>query len=258
MSETRRPNILLIHSDQHRHDCIGASGNQDVRTPHIDSLAADGILFENSFCPYPICTPSRYSLLTGLYVHQHLGWSNHSTLPPGIETFPQILQNAGYRTRAIGKMHFTPKYLDVVFEELELAEKLPAWTSDLPDNSYYGYLARQGIHSPKSKSKLGGFGAEESGVSDEHHVTTWIGNRAVDAIESWQGDSNLLMIGFNRPHRPFDPPEPWNRITIPSSALRSSSSTRGRQGGGKPAPSWSTISIWRRRSCGKQAASRES
>lgn len=180
MSETRRPNILLIHSDQHRHDCIGASGHQDVRTPHIDSLAADGILFENSFCPYPICTPSRYSLLTGLYVHQHLGWSNHSTLPPGIETFPHILQNAGYRTKAIGKMHFTPKYLDVGFEELELAEKLPAWTSDLPDNSYYGYLARQGIHSPKSKSKLGGFGAEESGVSDEHHVTTWIGNRAVD------------------------------------------------------------------------------
>ena len=69
----KRPNVLIIHVDQHRMDCIGAYGNSDVKTPFIDSLAADGVRFENSFCPYPVCTPSRYSLLSGMYVHDHAG-----------------------------------------------------------------------------------------------------------------------------------------------------------------------------------------
>ena len=55
----RRPNVLVIHVDQHRIDCLGAYGNADIRTPHIDAIAADGVRFENSFCPYPVCTPSR-------------------------------------------------------------------------------------------------------------------------------------------------------------------------------------------------------
>ncbi len=58
-------------------DCLGAYGNSDIKTPHIDRLAADGVRFENSFCPFPVCTPSRYSLLSGRYVHDHHGWTNH-------------------------------------------------------------------------------------------------------------------------------------------------------------------------------------
>ena len=64
-----RPNILVIHADQHRFDCLGAYGNPDVLTPHINSLAADGVVYNESFCTYPVCTPSRYSLLTGVPVH---------------------------------------------------------------------------------------------------------------------------------------------------------------------------------------------
>ena len=51
------PNILVIQADQHRADCIGAYGNSDIKTPHIDALAADGVRYANSFCPYPVCTP---------------------------------------------------------------------------------------------------------------------------------------------------------------------------------------------------------
>ena len=65
-SAAERANVLLILADQHRHDCMGAAGNADVRTPALDSLAADGVRYTNSFCPFPICTPSRYSLLTGV------------------------------------------------------------------------------------------------------------------------------------------------------------------------------------------------
>ena len=122
-TDTQHPNILLIHADQHRFDCLGAYGHPDIRTPNIDALAADGVRYENSFCPFPVCTPSRYSLLSGQYVHQHRGWDNHCTLPPGTETFPAILKQAGYKTAAVGKMHFTPTYLDVGFDEMVLAEQ---------------------------------------------------------------------------------------------------------------------------------------
>src|SRR5262245_54936347 len=110
-----KPNILVVIVDQHRADCIGACGNRDVRTPHIDALAADGVRYANTFCCYPVCTPSRYSMFSGMYVHDHGGSSNRATLRSDIDTYPRTLRGAGYRTTAIGKMHFTPTYLDIGF-----------------------------------------------------------------------------------------------------------------------------------------------
>ena len=91
----RQPNVLVIQTDQYRWDCMGAYGNRQIQTPHLDALAAGGVRYDNSYCSYPVCTPSRYSLLTGLYVHQHFGWGNRSTLPPGLDTFPRALRRAG-------------------------------------------------------------------------------------------------------------------------------------------------------------------
>ena len=116
-------NVLLIHADQLRCDCLEPYGNTQVKTPNLSLLARDGVCFDNHFCSYPVCTPSRYSLLSGLYVHQHLGWSNHCTLPPAIPTFPKILRENGWKTAAVGKMHFTPPYLDVGFDTMVLAEQ---------------------------------------------------------------------------------------------------------------------------------------
>ena len=105
---TDRPNVLVLHVDQLRIDCLGAYGNPDVKTPNIDQLATDGVRYTNSFCAFPVCTPSRYSLLSGRYVHQHAGWDNRSTLAPEIATFPKVLREAAYHTKAVGKMHATP------------------------------------------------------------------------------------------------------------------------------------------------------
>src|SRR5512133_2201957 len=69
-----KPNILLIHVDELRFDCLGVTGNNDIKTPNIDAIARDGITYHNSFTTYPVSTPSRYSLLSGLYVHEHQGW----------------------------------------------------------------------------------------------------------------------------------------------------------------------------------------
>ena len=79
-----RYNILVIHADEHRMDAIAAYGNKDIKTPNIDMLAKEGVMFSNSYCTLPVCTPSRYSLISGMYVHEHQAWSNHSTLNPAI------------------------------------------------------------------------------------------------------------------------------------------------------------------------------
>ena len=221
----RRPNVLVIHTDQHRIDCLGAYGNREIRTPNLDALAADAVLYRNSFCCYPVCTPSRYSLLTGLYVHQHLGWTNHSTLPSGIETFPRILQAAGYRTMAVGKMHFTPTYSDVGFAQMLLAEQHGPgrW-----DDDYHRHLQAAGLADHLDlmdqvlEFRKGAppqyrdcFGAAESDLPEAHHSTTWVGDRAAEAIAGWPDEPNLLMVGFVKPHHPFDPPAPWDRMYEP-------------------------------------------
>ncbi|MCA1808760.1 MAG: sulfatase-like hydrolase/transferase [Lentisphaerae bacterium] len=80
---TQPTKILVILTDQHRWDCVGAYGNSDSQTPNIAALAADGVRYAHAFCHCSACAPFHYSLLSGLYVHQHLGWSNHCTLPAG-------------------------------------------------------------------------------------------------------------------------------------------------------------------------------
>lgn len=74
-----KPNILLILADEHRADCLGAYGNEEVSTPNLDNLAKNGVVFDRAFCSSPLCAPSRYSILTGLYPHQNPGWKFKST-----------------------------------------------------------------------------------------------------------------------------------------------------------------------------------
>lgn len=234
----KKPNVLIFYSDEHRFDTIGAYGNKEVRTPNIDRLAEDGILYQNSFCTYPVCTPSRYSFLTSLYPHQHLGWTNRCTLPAGLDTFPRIMKDAGYSTKAVGKMHFTPTYLDVGFEEMVLAEQCGMGRYD---DDYHRYLMDKGLvdrvdmtdqvrefRDQASDEYWDNFGAIESNLAEEDYSTTWIGDRAVETIEDWDRGENLMMVGFIKPHHPFDPPYPWSemydpdQISIPEGWLESS------------------------------------
>ena len=216
-----KPNILLLHADQHRADTIGCYGNPEVNTPHIDKLAQDGTRYDQSFCCFPICTPSRYSLLSGRYVHEHCGWSNFSTLNPSLATFPQLLRANGYRTTAIGKMHFTPTYLDVGFDRMLLAEQAGEgrW-----DDDYHRALRAAGFVDAVdlidqtrefSQYKHDDLQLEmvscRSNLPEELHSSTWIGNQCLQEIEQWDpAGGNLLMAGFIKPHHPQDPPEPWD------------------------------------------------
>lgn len=100
-----RPNILFIFTDDHATQAISAYGSKINQTPHIDRLANEGAIFLNSFCGNSICGPSRASILTGLHAHAHGFKSNTSRFNASQQTFPKLLQKAGYNTAMIGKYH---------------------------------------------------------------------------------------------------------------------------------------------------------
>jgi len=99
-----QPDILLLYSDQHA-TIAGCYGDEIVRTPNLDKLAANGTLFTNCYCPSPICLPSRMSLLTAREPHRQGTWTNRDILPSGIPTFAHSLGAAGYDTVLAGRMH---------------------------------------------------------------------------------------------------------------------------------------------------------
>lgn len=225
-----RPDVLLIQADQFRSDCLGCAGNNEIDTPNLDGLAADGVRYPNAFCTFPICTPSRYSLLSGRYARQHAGLTNRSTLAPGIDTIPRFLSRAGYRTAAVGKMHFTPTYLDVGYQRMRLAEQ------DGPgryDDDYHRELAAAGLapvtdlldqeagfRATAPAAYWDSYGAGTSNLPEAWHSTTWIGREACQAIAEWGSredtGGNLLHVSFIKPHHPFDPPAPWASRYDPS------------------------------------------
>ncbi len=88
-----------------RYDAVGAFGNPYWHTPRIDALARGGIWFENAFVTTSLCSPSRASILTGLYAHKHRVMGNAVRLDPKLPTFPRVLRGSGYRTAFIGKWH---------------------------------------------------------------------------------------------------------------------------------------------------------
>jgi choline-sulfatase len=102
----RPKNVLLLMSDQHRRDCLGIEGNRFARTPNLDALARTGARFGSAYCSNPVCTPSRASLLTGLYTHNHQAWNNTTPWPFDRKTAAHYFGRAGYMTALIGKMHF--------------------------------------------------------------------------------------------------------------------------------------------------------
>lgn len=98
-------NIVLILTDDHRWDAMSCAGHPFLKTPRLDSLATGGAHLRNAFVTTSLCSPSRASILTGLYAHRHGVIDNNNSVPPGLTYFPQYLQHAGYATAMFGKWH---------------------------------------------------------------------------------------------------------------------------------------------------------
>tara|TARA_R110002049_G_scaffold292252_3_gene476661 strand:- start:8187 stop:9824 length:1638 start_codon:yes stop_codon:yes gene_type:complete len=110
----QRPNILFIMSDDHAYQAISAYSDKLIKTPNIDRIANEGILFTNACVTNSICAPSRATILTGKHTHIHGKIDNRTPFDTTQVTFPQLFQKAGYATAMYGKLHFgnNPKGVD--------------------------------------------------------------------------------------------------------------------------------------------------
>lgn len=122
-AQKKRPNILLITSDQQHHSTLGVV-NDIISTPALDRLCKEGTRFDRAYCPSPVCTPSRSSIITGKYPSQHGAWTIGVRLDESEPTVGDALADVGYRTGLIGKTHFHPLLSEPGHESYEAHPKL--------------------------------------------------------------------------------------------------------------------------------------
>lgn len=197
MPSHTRPNFLLITTDQQRFDTIGAAGNGSIWTPHLDWLCDTGIRFSRAYSDCPICAPARATIMTGLHAHTHGQLANGGLSPMSrFPTLPGLLTQAGYQTRAEGKMHFSPLRAHYGFEHMRL----------LPD--YYREMSRLGGPQPKEH----GVGENEvvpvfTTTDETRTVTHWTVEKSIEFLETRDEDRPFfLWTSFSKPHPPFDAP----------------------------------------------------
>ena len=210
-------NILVIFVDELRADALRIYGNRDICMPNLDRLARRATVYDKHYCSFPVCTPSRYSHFSGLFANQHGVWTNKGTLSTQIATYPRLLKAAGYHTAVVGKMHCSPTYLDMGFDDMSLCEQDGDGRFE---DDYHLDLYREGLmdfddiidqraeyrkYAPASY--YSSFGSSISKLPLEHHSTSWITRNAVDRLRKWRKSGELLFVSYIKPHHPFDPPE---------------------------------------------------
>ena len=132
-------NILLLTSDQQHWFTLGVQ-NPEVKTPNLDRLAARGMRFDRAYTVNPTCTPTRASIITGLYPSQHGAWSLGTKLPEEVPTVGDCLAAYGYRTALVGKAHFQQLYDHPQYRSIEsnpLQQNLAFWRQF--DQPFYGF-----------------------------------------------------------------------------------------------------------------------
>lgn len=209
MSATR-PNILLLFTDQQRHDTIAALGNPIIKTPSLDRLAREGTAFTQAFTPSPVCMPARCALVTGLPPHRSGCVDNHG-MPFHLPSFMRGLRDAGYQTHGVGKMHFDPDHRHPWgFESRDLSEE------GHDDTDFHAHLEAAGYGHVLEANGLRGeyyYIPQPSQLPERLHETRWIGDRSVAFLERRDRSRPFfLWSSFIKPHPPFENPAPWNRL----------------------------------------------
>jgi choline-sulfatase len=129
----KQPNFLILMADQLAARALPAYGNRVAKTPHIDALAAAGVVFDSFYCNSPLCAPSRFSFLSGRQVSAIGAFDNAAEFPAQVPTFAHYLRRGGYQTVLSGKMHFCGADQLHGFEERLTTDIYPAdfgWTPD--------------------------------------------------------------------------------------------------------------------------------
>lgn len=229
-----RPNVLLITADHMRRDALGCNGNDFVSTPNLDALAARGVTFAYSCTPNPICVPGRASITTGNYSHVCTDTKNNSgRIHDDQPKIAQHFADAGYRTIAVGKLHYVPysppgePRLLHGFQHAELCEEgriiarfdPTGKTPGLED--YHDWLFQTGWGGYERAHGIGNNDVHpaSSPLPAEFHEEAWVATRTIANLDTHlreHPDQPFFMwASFTKPHAPYDPPRPWDAMYDP-------------------------------------------
>lgn len=205
-----RPNVLMISIDD-LNDWLGCiNGHPNTKTPHLDRLASEGILFSNAHCQAPLCGPSRASLMTGLRPSttgiygmiddNKIRDDNEATRD--IKYIPEYFSNQGYHTMGIGKLFHTHAPEDA-FDESGGRE--PGF-GPLPDERFVwdGYGNSDRERYGRTSTDWGAF-PEADSLMPDYHSASW----AIDRLSRDYDKPFFLAVGFQRPHVPWYAPQKW-------------------------------------------------
>ncbi len=237
----KRPNILLITTDQQRWDTLSLYGQSGYKTPNLDKLALNGVYFDRAYCPQAICTPARVSILSGQYPSRHgasqIGMSEAPILRTS-QTLGYLMKEAGYSTGLIGKTHFVARkdeatHIGGKSNDLEFWKifKGPYQGFDymrqgkehncnnIPSCSYRAWLDEKGVdidsyfwRTSDKKLDYNGNGPQgQWGLAPELTQNAWITEEVISYINRSSKKSKpwLCWASYQDPHPPYVCPEPY-------------------------------------------------
>ena len=219
----KKPNILILMTDQQRADCYGAAGNTKIRTPNMDWLANEGLRFKQATTVCPLCMPARASFINGLYPHNHGMWDNEGKMPADDETFFRHIQADGYFTAHIGKSHYYIHESNLHMRDREDymhargLEYVHETTGPLATQHTESYMTDDwkekgllDIFKEDYKERIyqhKGWYARQSPLPVDDFMDSYVGKKAVEFIESYDDPRQMcLFVGFPGPHHPWDAP----------------------------------------------------
>jgi arylsulfatase len=206
-----KPDILLIMPDQMRGDCLSCVGHPVVKTPHLDQLARQGMIFRRAYSTAPSCIPARYALLTGLHP-QTSGVVGFRGKPIDAPTLPGLLAGSGYATILAGRsMHQVPP------DRLYGYQQWVQGSTYIDDDDYDTELKKASPASGGIRKVIGSLALTYNGwqarpwpLADDEHPTAWVVSQSRKIIAQAPGDRPLfLTTSFYAPHSPLFPPKKY-------------------------------------------------
>ena len=200
-------NVLILFSDEHRHDAMGCAGHALVKTPHLDQLASRGTRFTRAYTPSPICVPARAALATGQYVNKNRCWSNAQAYQGTPLSWGHQLLRQGHRVDSIGKLHYRGSDYDNGFEN----EILPMYIRD--GTGWIKGLLRDHEAVMDVSGYTREIGPGKNSYTDyDLEVTrsarTWL----EDAVNAENNKPWVLFVSWLRPHYPLICPEAFYEL----------------------------------------------
>jgi arylsulfatase A-like enzyme len=209
---TRKPNLIVFLPDQQRADTIG---NPRVHAPTLAKLASEAIVFERAYVTHPVCTPSRSSLMTGLWPHTNGCTKNSVPLGEQFRVLPEMVGDSDYRTAYMGKWHLGDEgFPQRGFEEWISTEKVGPYTDFLVSNGQ------------TADKKDGGFSElAASRLPLELSKPKFLETQTCDFIRRHRTDPFLVVVAFVEPHSPYNGPlndeHPLSEIDLDLTATES-------------------------------------